>query len=140
EFDLPSGRFFFAMIFRLITLILIIAAAIGYSHYSKTSLESQILLGKGNEAVLKTLPDAQFATLDNIPFKVDDLYSKQDVELLMIHFWGTWCAPCEAELPDLLSFIKRFEGKPEVKFLLVATNDEILKVKKHLKGLAIPVS
>jgi thiol-disulfide isomerase/thioredoxin len=60
----------------------------------------------------------------------------KSLELLVVHFWGTWCAPCEAELPDLLTFIKRFEGRSGVKFLLVATNDEVIKVKKHLKGLS----
>jgi cytochrome c biogenesis protein CcmG, thiol:disulfide interchange protein DsbE len=53
---------------------------------------------------------------------------------------GTWCAPCEAELPDLLALIKRYEDRPGVKFLLVATNDEVFKVQKHLKTLAIPKS
>jgi thiol-disulfide isomerase/thioredoxin len=56
----------------------------------------------------------------------------------MVHYWGTWCAPCEAELPDLLTLIKRFEGQPNVKFLLIAANDEAVKIQKYLKTLSIP--
>jgi thiol-disulfide isomerase/thioredoxin len=56
----------------------------------------------------------------------------------MVHFWGTWCAPCEAELPELLRLINRFERQPNVKFLLVATNDEVVAIKKHLKTLKLP--
>jgi cytochrome c biogenesis protein CcmG, thiol:disulfide interchange protein DsbE len=60
------------------------------------------------------------------------------IDLLVVHFWGTWCAPCEAELPDLLALMKRFEGRPNVKFLLVAVNDEEVKVRKHLKSMPVP--
>lgn len=126
------------MLYRIIALILIIAATVGYSIYSRQSLESQIVSEKQGNAVLARLPDAQFETLEGQPFKLGDLFTKEQTDLLVIHYWGTWCAPCEAELPDLLSFIKRFEGQSSVKFLLVATNDEVIKVKKHLKTLPIP--
>lgn len=127
------------MLYRIIAIILIIAATVGYSLYSKQSLESQLVSEKEGNAVLASLPDAEFTTLEGAPFKVHDLFSKDRTDLLMVHYWGTWCAPCEAELPELLTFIKRFEGKSNVKFLLVATNDEAIKVNKHLKTLPIPL-
>lgn len=126
------------MLYRIIAIILIIAATVGYSLYSKRSLESQIVAEKEGHAVLARLPEAVFETLEGQPFPVNDLFTKEPTDLLMIHYWGTWCAPCEAELPDLLAFIKRFEGNSNVKFLLVATNDEVIKIKKHLKTLPIP--
>ena len=126
------------MLYRIIAIILIIAATVGYSLYSKQSLESNLVAEKEGSAVLARLPDAQFETLEGQPFIVDDLFTKERTDLLMVHYWGTWCAPCEAELPELLTFIKRFEGQAGVKFLLVATNDEVIKIKKHLKTLPIP--
>ena len=126
------------MIYRILAIIIIIASTIGYSHYQKNSLNFQLASENSTESVLSTSPDAQFETLDGSPFKLSDLFRDQRVDLLMVHFWGTWCGPCEAELPELLRLINRFDGQPNVKFLLVATNDEVIAVKKHLKSLKIP--
>jgi cytochrome c biogenesis protein CcmG/thiol:disulfide interchange protein DsbE len=125
------------MIKRLTIIILIIVASLGYSIYQKESLQTQLV----NEpvAILSRIPEASFETLDEKPFPVADLFDGS-LELLVIHYWGTWCGPCEAELPELLTLIKRYEGQPGVKFLLVAVNDEKVKVEKHLKTLAIPKS
>lgn len=125
------------MIYRILAIALILLSTIGYSLYSRKSLETVLLTNARQESVLKRLPEAQFETLDGQPFLVDELFIKDRVELLVVHFWGTWCAPCEAELPDLLTLIKRYENRPSVKFLLVATSDEALKVKKHLKKFPV---
>jgi cytochrome c biogenesis protein CcmG/thiol:disulfide interchange protein DsbE len=51
---------------------------------------------------------------------------------LVIHFWATWCAPCEKEFPDILELTKLLEDKKDVKFLFIAVNDEDKKIKKFL--------
>jgi thiol-disulfide isomerase/thioredoxin len=126
------------MIYRILAIIIIIASTIAYSHYQKNSLNFQLASENATESVLSTLPDSQFETLDGSAFKLADLFRDERVDLLMVHFWGTWCAPCEAELPELLRLINRFERQPNVKFLLVATNDEVVAIKKHLKTLKLP--
>ena len=128
------------MIYRLTAIGLIILGTIAYSLHSKRSLEGTLDVKSQVNSVLTKFPKASFQNLDEASFDVEKLLSDPSLELLVVHFWGTWCAPCEAELPDLLTFIKRFEGKNGVKFLLVATNDEALKVKKHLKTLSLAES
>lgn len=123
------------MLNRIIVILLVIVAAIGYSVYQKRSLETQ--LATKPEAILNKLPQGVFETLDGKSFDPHALYQER-VGLLVVHYWGTWCGPCEAELPELLTFIKRFEGRADVKFLLVAVNDDIVKVNKHLKTLVAP--
>lgn len=126
------------MIYRILVIIFFIAATIGYSVYQRNSLKELLVTEDQGQAILKKLPPTTFTTLEGRPFNLDDLYKNERVDLLMVHYWGTWCAPCEAELPDLLELVKRFEGQPNVKFLLVAANDEVIKVQKFLKTLSMP--
>jgi thiol-disulfide isomerase/thioredoxin len=126
------------MIYRILAIIFIIISIVGYSAYQKNFLKSLSVSEDQGTAILSKLPASEFTTLEGTPFSVDRLYMNETVDLLMVHYWGTWCAPCEAELPDLLTLIKRFEGQPNVKFLLVAANDEAIKIQKYLKTLSIP--
>jgi cytochrome c biogenesis protein CcmG, thiol:disulfide interchange protein DsbE len=126
------------MLNRFLLISLLLALTVGYAIYQKRSLESQLVPPSHSAAVLAHLPVTSFQTLDGEEFNLEQFYVQEKIDLLIVHFWGTWCGPCEAELPDLLSFIKRFEGQSGVKFLLVAVNDDLNKVKKHLKGLVVP--
>jgi thiol-disulfide isomerase/thioredoxin len=123
------------MLNRLILILFVICAAFSYSYYQKQDLEAQ--LSSKPEAILLKLPLGNFETLDGLIFDPQRLYDER-VGLVVVHFWGTWCAPCEAELPELLRLIKRYELRTDVKFLLVAVNDDKVKIKKHLKTLVLP--
>lgn len=125
------------MKYRIITLLLVVLSAFGYSFYAKKNLESQIVTDSQSTSVLGKLPVGNFKTLDGQIVEVENILTKTPTDLLIVHFWGTWCAPCEAELPELLAFIKRFERQSGVKFLLVAADDEVVKVKKHLASLSL---
>lgn len=126
------------MLNRIIVILLIILTTIGYSVYQKQYLQTRLMTKP--EAILAKLPESVFETLDGKPFDVHQFYENEMVELLVVHYWGTWCGPCEAELPELLTFMSRFEGRPRVKFLLVAVNDQKVKIQKHLKTLVLPKS
>lgn len=123
------------MFVRIAAILSLIAITVVYTFWQKKSLESQLVSSSKSEAVLAKMPSGVFETLDGKPFRLDDLSSQG---LTIIHFWGTWCAPCEAELPELLKFIERFKDQPGVNFLLVAVNDEVRKIQKHLKAQPIP--
>lgn len=40
-------------------------------------------------------------------------------KVVLIDFWGTWCAPCLAEMPILHRVYRRFDSNPDVMFLAV---------------------
>lgn len=105
-----------------------------YAFWQKKDLESHLVPASSGSAVLGRLPQASFETLDGKPYVLHD----QSFDLLVVHYWGTWCGPCEAELPELLRFIEGFKDRPGVRFLLVAVNDELVKVQKQLKKLKVP--
>lgn len=118
---------------RILIIISVLVITIAYAYYQKRVLESNLdLTVSDTESILKTLPQANFKSLEGKELST----SSFKTDLLVIHFWGTWCAPCEAELPELLGFIKEFNPNSNVKFLLVAVSDEVVKVKKQIKSLA----
>jgi cytochrome c biogenesis protein CcmG, thiol:disulfide interchange protein DsbE len=49
-----------------------------------------------------------------------------------IHFWATWCGPCEAEFPEFIRYAKKLEKFP-IHFITIAVNDKPEAIKKYLK-------
>jgi cytochrome c biogenesis protein CcmG/thiol:disulfide interchange protein DsbE len=125
------------MLNRILIILAIIVASVSYSLYQKSVLDGQLVTQA--DSILSKLPEGSFETIDGKIFDPHSLFNAP-VALLVVHYWGTWCAPCEAELPDLLTFIKKFENRTDVKFLLVAVNDDKVKIQKHLSKLQIPKS
>jgi thiol-disulfide isomerase/thioredoxin len=60
-------------------------------------------------------------------------------EVLLLHFWATWCAPCKKELPSLVRFNKIY-GPKGVRVVAIAL-DSRQKVLKYLEknGIELPV-
>jgi thiol-disulfide isomerase/thioredoxin len=115
---------------KIVSISLVIALTLLYSVVEKKKIDA--LEAEAARPILRELPQ----------FEAQDVYSNQDLNQAnlfegqwkggFVHFWGTWCAPCEAELPEFVDFAKEFEGQG-VKFILLAVNDESLKVKNFLE-------
>jgi len=119
------------MLKKISIIVLIIGLTLFYSYWQRKSFESSL---KVTEFSLNRLPDASYLNLDNTPYTI----SKNQSKVIVVHFWATWCGPCEAELPELIALIKRYENNDKISFYLVAVNDDLIKVKKHLKTLVYP--
>lgn len=81
--------------------------------------------------VLKVLPSFDVNNLDGKKISVNS-GSLNGAQGVFIHLWGTWCGPCETEMPAFLSFAEKVKSKG-VKFYLIAVGDEVNNVKKFLK-------
>ncbi len=49
-------------------------------------------------------------------------------KIAVLHFWGTWCGPCVAEMPEYQKFDERYRDDAEVTVLSISndpTNDII---------------
>lgn len=64
------------------------------------------------------------------------IFKSQPDSFLFVDFWGTWCAPCMAELPFYSQLISAFE-KNKIKFLLIAALSEENKVQEIKEKLKI---
>lgn len=89
--------------------------------YKAKIVESEFL----NTATGKTIPDFSFTSIDNPgqTFTKSNLLGK----LYLIDFWGTWCTPCVAEMPEMHKVYDKYKSK----------GFEILSVASDEKGKVI---
>ena len=73
------------------------------------------------------------------PFALPKLDGEQvdsaelDGKIAVLHFWGTWCGPCVAELPEYQKFHARYLDDPEVEVISIS-NDKSRDVVDKLHG------
>ncbi|MEK7401408.1 MAG: redoxin domain-containing protein [Gemmatimonadota bacterium] len=62
-------------------------------------------------------------------------------KIAVINFWGVWCGPCVAEMPQLQQFYERVKEDTSVVFLTVDYRDEVKTVRDWMnqKKFTMPV-
>lgn len=129
-----------------ITLIFIIIAAalifvvfnldvLSYKSNQTTAPDGETEFTK--KIVFDYLNDKKLVTYNEKLFKLDKaLIDSADV--INIHFWASWCAPCVNEVPELIEFAKRVSIKNDknlkVLFLTVTLDDTPEDLNKFLKS------
>ncbi len=117
------------MLNRFLLAFALIASALGYTWWSRHQLEKQLAKAP-DESLLASLPAAVFQRLDTSVIEREELLALS-AQAVLVHFWATWCGPCEAELPELLRFIEKLPQ--DVSLALVAVNDDVPKIQKFIQ-------
>jgi thiol-disulfide isomerase/thioredoxin len=71
-------------------------------------------------------PDFRVTLFDETSVTFENLKGK----ITVIDFWGTWCMPCIAEIPDFNSFYQDYKDKGVLLMALAVDSGKAEKVKK----------
>ena len=78
-------------------------------------------------------PDLEGTTLDGDPLALSDWAG----DIVVINVWGSWCAPCRAETPDLVRLANETQEKG-VRFLGVDTRDNLSSAQAFVEKFKVP--
>jgi thiol-disulfide isomerase/thioredoxin len=74
-------------------------------------------------------PDLSFQTPAGRPGKLTDLRGK----VVVLHFWGSWCPPCQREMPDLQRLHDGFASSKQVAFVLLPVREPLDAARQWAK-------
>ena len=120
---------------KLLIFLAVIAFTFGYTIYESMKLDKKLAAQSSirTGAIIKSYPK-YIKFKDLFDKKVFDQKSIFDGKSkIIVHFWATWCGPCELEFPELVELTAKLKGDPSIKFVFVAVNDELKKIQKFLK-------
>ncbi len=80
--------------------------------------------------------EAAIAFSANEIFGTEFSLSDYDGDVIVVHFWATWCDQCENEMLMLESLWQAYQGQ-DVQFIGIAMDDAVASVKKLAEDLQI---
>ncbi|MFD2445904.1 thiol-disulfide oxidoreductase ResA [Bacillus sp. CGMCC 1.16607] len=110
------------LLIRTVILILL-GVAVAYTLYANFNKDKIQKVEIGSQA-----PDFVLVDLNGQKHKLSDYKGKG----VFLNFWGTWCKPCEREMPYMNNQYKHFKEKG-VQILAVNVGESDLAVKKFVE-------
>ncbi|MBD7936020.1 MULTISPECIES: thiol-disulfide oxidoreductase ResA [Cytobacillus] len=112
-------------------ILVILFAAVAYTLYANFNKENVHKVQIGKEA-----PDFVLVDMDGKEHQLSD-YKGQGV---FLNFWGTWCKPCEKEMPFINNQYEQFKNQG-VQTIAVNISESNLAVNKFIErhGMTFPV-
>lgn len=66
------------------------------------------------------------------PVKLSSLRGK----VVVLHFWGSWCPPCQREMPDLAKLVDTTKGARDIRFVFVQVREDYAKASAWARRIS----
>jgi thiol-disulfide isomerase/thioredoxin len=120
---------------KALIVVTLLVASLGYIIFNSQKIH-QLSQTEISTTLITDLPEMKVVDLQSKESLLSDFYGT-DKNLLLVHFWGSWCGPCETEFPSLVRFIEAFKDS-KTAFVLVAVSDKATEIKKFLEKNPLP--
>ncbi|MFA6121003.1 MAG: TlpA disulfide reductase family protein [Sideroxydans sp.] len=77
----------------------------------------------------KRFYDIKFKDASGKGLKLSELRGK----VVIVHFWGSWCPPCQRELPELQRLYQALDKSPDIKMVLLQVREDFNTSKHAVK-------
>lgn len=111
----------------IITFLLIAVAGLTIWLDSRISI-GQPQQGEEKHVYSQAAPEFSFTTLQGETLSLNDLRGK----IVILHFWATWCPPCIAEFPKLITAVESFNT--DIALVALSSDSEEKDIKEFLKS------
>jgi thiol-disulfide isomerase/thioredoxin len=100
----------------------------------RTTRRAKILATRDTAA--RIVPRFALADLDGRVVKSDSLRS----QTIVVNFWGTWCGPCVAEMPELQQFYDKYKSDKSVAIFTISNDKDLAELRDWMakRKLSIP--
>jgi len=88
-----------------------------------------LVLGQGE----KPAPNLELKDVEGRALRLGDYKGR----VVLLNFWATWCAPCRAEMPDLIKWQREYKGKGLQVIGVTYPPEELTEVRKYIKSIKV---
>lgn len=77
-------------------------------------------------------PDLAFADAEGKPVTLSGLRGK----VVLLHFWGSWCPPCQREMPELTRLVTGLKKEKGIRFVFLQVREDFTSARRWADRLA----
>lgn len=90
---------------------------------------SSLVLGQGKTPA----PQLVLKDIEGRSVRLSDYKGK----IVLLNFWATWCAPCRAEMPDLVKWQREYRKQGLQVIGVTYPPEELAEVRKFIKSIKV---